>query len=421
MSNRKIVKEQFADGTTIDGSAIDKALDELVDYHNEVPAGFIDGRWMPVNYVSHWSPARSYWRSQTEPSNTDPYDNRSRQGPQVNTNVHEHYFPFLAVRNWEDEHYPVSIANLTPQTYDNEYRHKGFSQNVSALGSESFTRATTNGKQEFTDPADPAAGDIDDANGIYSYNNWETGATVDMISHPQNNKMLAVTFSYYFKKPVILSALNVVANQEHPISYYASGYSTAGAPLSAHFQMNTAQPRSYKSNIFGTIPWDNPTLRCKDTNKFIEDMNDLETNLAETGAEFSGAQLYGVGGSKTDPNSGINISTQVSIDNEFNKEQRELNNMAVQIRNIDTKCMFNRMHTTNNRDGAYDYTGGQYTDMEPAYPGGSTWGIWITEKNLNIPIPRDSRVRFTVLVRGLMASQAFEWNCNLTVLEEVED
>ena len=416
-SNRKTTKEQFSEGTTIDGSAIDKAIDDIVDTHNNIPAGFTDGRWMPVNYVSHWSPARSHWRSQSEGAGIAPLNNRARIGPHINACAYEHYFPFLGVRNWQDEEYPVAIATANNNQYDNDYRHKGFTINTVDLANEEWTRSTTTGLPEFKDPSTAGAGDIDNANGLFSYNEMLLGASggEDITSYPQNNKMMAVTFSYYFNKPVILSSLNVVANQEHPISYYSSADNITADPANRYADIDTVTPKDSKRNTFQPREYDNPTFRGKDNTKFIESVDDSDSNIAETGAEFCGINCNAIG-------LGIpNVSVQVSVDNEFNKEKRELNNVVIQIREIQEAYDFNRLHTTNNRDAAHGFTGGPYTDMEPAYPGGSTWGLWITEKDLNVPIPRDSRVRFTVLVRGFVATQSFEWNCNLTVLEEVEE
>ena len=59
--------------------------------------------------------------------------------------------------------------------------------------------------------------------------------------------------------------------------------------------------------------------------------------------------------------------------------------------------------------------------MEPRFAGGPTWGCWMQENNLNIPVPRDSRVRFQVIAKGVRAVQLFDWHISMTVLEQVED
>ena len=61
-ANRNLTEEQFSEGTTIDGTRIDKALDDMVDHHNDIPKGDFQGRWMPVTYVMSWTPSRPRWR-----------------------------------------------------------------------------------------------------------------------------------------------------------------------------------------------------------------------------------------------------------------------------------------------------------------------------------------------------------------------
>lgn len=52
---RKVTKQQFSDGTTIDGSRIDDAMEEVVDRFNAVPKSDIDTRWMQTQYVMGFS------------------------------------------------------------------------------------------------------------------------------------------------------------------------------------------------------------------------------------------------------------------------------------------------------------------------------------------------------------------------------
>ena len=82
---------------------------------------------------------------------------------------------------------------------------------------------------------------------------------------------------------------------------------------------------------------------------------------------------------------------------------------------------FNIVPPTGNTSGAVAAGHGtQFTDMEPAYHGGPHWGVWVREDKLNIPIPRDSRVRLAVITQGMRNTQLFEWHMAITVLEEIE-
>lgn len=63
---RVITKEQFSDGTTIDGNRIDNALQDVVDRVNSVPQGDLRKRWVPITYVAGWSPqSPKYWYDDT--------------------------------------------------------------------------------------------------------------------------------------------------------------------------------------------------------------------------------------------------------------------------------------------------------------------------------------------------------------------
>tara|TARA_Y100000004_G_scaffold50442_2_gene55564 strand:+ start:4855 stop:6231 length:1377 start_codon:yes stop_codon:yes gene_type:complete len=53
---RIITDEQFSKGTTVDGSRLDKALDETVKYFNDMPPSAISSRFVPVDYVMGWMP-----------------------------------------------------------------------------------------------------------------------------------------------------------------------------------------------------------------------------------------------------------------------------------------------------------------------------------------------------------------------------
>lgn len=53
---RHITNKQFSKGSTVDGSEIDTALDEMVDRFNRIPKGDIKTRFTPSTYVMGWSP-----------------------------------------------------------------------------------------------------------------------------------------------------------------------------------------------------------------------------------------------------------------------------------------------------------------------------------------------------------------------------
>ena len=55
MSNRKITKHQFSDGTTVDGTRIDAALQDTTEYLNNVPAGDLATRYTQTQIVAGWT------------------------------------------------------------------------------------------------------------------------------------------------------------------------------------------------------------------------------------------------------------------------------------------------------------------------------------------------------------------------------
>ena len=66
---RLVTKQQFAEGTTIDGSRIDDAMQDVVDRANKVPAGDFASRYMRTQYVAGWTP----YHTDTEETHQFPW------------------------------------------------------------------------------------------------------------------------------------------------------------------------------------------------------------------------------------------------------------------------------------------------------------------------------------------------------------
>ena len=431
--NRKITKEQFSAGTTIDTTRIDKALDDTFHELNEVAQ--IDGRWMPVNYVAHWSPSRSWIRVEVEGTTNGQMNNRTRVHPLFYPGQLEHSLPFLVCRNWNDEYFPRIRSDVPNTLTHNEWRHKGFIDSKYEILAEQWCRGgDVNYGPTSTDPSTgapnlayqnlnfdmtpPAVAAAQPWNSFASQAVYTSAAAPAVTSqiHPMNNKYHAVTFSYYFAEPVILSAINVVAAQEHPISYHASGRT-----LATGYGMTGFTGLGYKDNVLQAVLFDDSPVKTTDALKHIELVRLPSFNLNQTGAEFWGAHSTAVGGAPLSGDKNPFLSAQVLIDNEFNSENRQLNDIAVNVRshNQGEQDWFHKVFPTSELGG--DSTvGAEYVKMTPTYSGGSTWGIFMNQKNLNIPIPRNSRVRFSIIVKGWLTTQAFEWNSNLTVLEQTQ-
>lgn len=66
--NRYVSDEQFADGTTIDGSRMDNAMQDVQEIVNSVPKGDIKNRYTQTQFVMGWSPAKTYAANATDTS-----------------------------------------------------------------------------------------------------------------------------------------------------------------------------------------------------------------------------------------------------------------------------------------------------------------------------------------------------------------
>jgi len=56
MSTRKITKEQFSDGTTIDGNRVEEAMDNIEERFNNIPKGDVRSRYVQNQYVLGFEP-----------------------------------------------------------------------------------------------------------------------------------------------------------------------------------------------------------------------------------------------------------------------------------------------------------------------------------------------------------------------------
>jgi len=87
---RVITKEQFSEGTTIDGDRIDNAMSDVVERVNNVPYGDLRKRWVPITYVAGWTPQSPKTLEASGPDTT-----KSAAGEIIAT----HHWPWLPVKN----------------------------------------------------------------------------------------------------------------------------------------------------------------------------------------------------------------------------------------------------------------------------------------------------------------------------------
>ena len=102
--NRYISKEQFADGTTIDGSRMDAAMQDVQNLVNAVPKGDIRNRYTQTQFVMGWSPSLAYAANSADTS-----------------------LPWMQAMNDEAQLATVTGANpARPDEYQNPQRVKGY-------------------------------------------------------------------------------------------------------------------------------------------------------------------------------------------------------------------------------------------------------------------------------------------------------
>tara|TARA_R110000823_G_scaffold206898_6_gene337606 strand:+ start:180 stop:1106 length:927 start_codon:yes stop_codon:yes gene_type:complete len=102
-SIRHFTDEQFSDGTTIDGDRLEKALQDLEDYINNVPDGDFENRWLQSQIVLKYLP----WTAQADAQlHTDGAPAGSYMP-----------FPYMPVYNY--------TGAVTPDTMRNPFRLKG--------------------------------------------------------------------------------------------------------------------------------------------------------------------------------------------------------------------------------------------------------------------------------------------------------
>ena len=94
---RHMTDQQFSDSTTIDGSRIDAAMEDIERHFNNVPQGDIRTKWTQTSYVMSWRPTPTAAVLKT------------------------HSFPWM--RSVND---PTETVGVNPDSFANPFRVKGF-------------------------------------------------------------------------------------------------------------------------------------------------------------------------------------------------------------------------------------------------------------------------------------------------------
>ena len=110
---RHITDEQFSDGTTIDGSRIDNAMEDVVGHVNSIPKGDLGRRFVQSQYVAGWQP----WSAATGAATT--WDAHHMPWlPTINFPTGDPALPATAI-------FPGSVVGSQPDEIKNRHRFKG--------------------------------------------------------------------------------------------------------------------------------------------------------------------------------------------------------------------------------------------------------------------------------------------------------
>jgi len=170
---RTITKEQFSEGTTIDGNRIDNAMDDVVERVNSVPYGDLRKRWVPITYVAGWTPQSP---ATLEMTSGDP--DESDKGEIAGT----HHWPWMRVLNTNSEvvNGTLGAAATDDLRFTNPYRLKGVQ-----------------------------------VPGVYPYGKSVTAETVYTPSFPPVGEQFAWTRSWFIERPSILSSIDLILELDH--------------------------------------------------------------------------------------------------------------------------------------------------------------------------------------------------------------
>ena len=205
-SLRHITDEQFSEKTTVDGSRIDKALQESVDHVNSIPPGDVLSRYTESKFVFGYRPNRDYASCVVSDTTL----------PNTQTHYYAHHFPWMQIANnpeltlgeAEDAQNPRVVK--TVRLADSEWG------------------VTNSGSIPFDDPAGAA-----DWEG--EWNLWAAAGTAQGVKDyttlhgPANGYQYAYTNSWNFNKPAVIDDLMIaftVDSKKMLGSLIANTYST---------------------------------------------------------------------------------------------------------------------------------------------------------------------------------------------------
>ena len=355
-SVRTVTDVQMSDGTSVDGSRIDRALDETTERFNNLEPGDFSERFAKTQFVFGMQPSPIVGAPNS--TGATPYGNITNILSDAKTRpTSGQWLPWLPIINNETTAHATATGNY-PETYN----AAGFTPTGGFQNKWRFKGTNVEGRPDNLPESDPPPvlsramefGTQWESDGWGDC--WAGAATTpydDAVQEPapQSSYQFAWSHSWEFTKPVIIDDIMLFVRTDRPWTASTSKY----------------------QGLAGTTP---------ETGWYDAPYQYIQTAaVAPTQFIFSTRD----------------VMFQLSVDNEFSKEKRNLN---------DIEATFNSRPMDGWRVGQEGTVGITYSDMLPNAPGYNTGtgvgdgleGRMIRFSNLNIPIRQMARVRLSVIL-----------------------
>lgn len=182
-SLRHTTDEQFSENTTVDGSRLDRAMEEVVGHYNDIPAGDMLTRFVETKYVFGYRANREYKTTLTAPAGVYYY---------------AHHWPWVPIANnaYTTGSENPATGNGHTEEWQNQYLVKG-----ADLGMQSVTNAG-----RFLPTVGAGTWGEDWNRSIANHIGTDDYTTV---AGPESGYQFAWTISHYFSKAVFVNDLMV--------------------------------------------------------------------------------------------------------------------------------------------------------------------------------------------------------------------
>lgn len=255
-SLRTLTDEQFSDGTTVDGSRIDKALGDATDHFNNIPGGDVSTRFTRANFIFGYQP--SCYRNTTKVVAGPPVTRELDTGPGapgIGTNTEGPTWPWTFIKNSIFTVFDGAIAGvptLPTGGQQNEWRLKGSS--------------IDKWPDTYAQPLENE--------GLWEEPLWRdwwlnVPAAVATAREVSSGYQFTWSHSWQFNNPVIVDSLCVLLRTDEPTGGATSGFYDA--------------PFAFALSGGATVPNNSIVIQASVDNTFASEersMNDMDINVS---------------------------------------------------------------------------------------------------------------------------------------------